>query len=101
MSDDDVKVYNSSTSHCNPISWGSICHKVKDEWTKSPSQKMMWYPSLVDFSSEFLFKLSWFFSHLIPAYVLDFIGYLSNASTKAKWVNIIDLFFFENRSNED
>ncbi|KAL2715979.1 putative fatty acyl-CoA reductase CG8306 [Vespula squamosa] len=69
----NVKVYHCTSSTSNPFKWEDIEAKITPYLHKYPLKTAVWYPHLKILNSIFLFKISAFFVHMIPAFILDTI----------------------------
>ncbi|XP_015602011.1 putative fatty acyl-CoA reductase CG8306 [Cephus cinctus] len=74
---DGVKVYHCTSSTCNPFKWESVEHKINSYLHKYPLRSAVWYPHLKLLPSLLLFRISAFFFHMIPAYILDTVTRIS------------------------
>ncbi|XP_066593248.1 uncharacterized protein [Prorops nasuta] len=70
-SDKNVKVYHCTSSTCKPFKWEAVEDKINVYLHKFPLKSAVWYPHLKLVPSLFLFRISAFFVHMIPAYILD------------------------------
>ncbi|XP_058799063.1 putative fatty acyl-CoA reductase CG8306 [Phymastichus coffea] len=66
-----LKIYHLTSSTCMPFRWSNIEHKVNRYLHTFPLVSAVWYPTLKLLPSLFWFKISAFFIHMIPAYILD------------------------------
>ncbi|XP_017888842.1 putative fatty acyl-CoA reductase CG8306 [Ceratina calcarata] len=73
----ELQVYHCTSSTHNPFRWSSIEGKINSYLRKYPLRSAVWYPHLKLVSSIFLFRISAFFVHFIPAYILDTITKLT------------------------
>ncbi|KAF7404779.1 hypothetical protein HZH66_003685 [Vespula vulgaris] len=69
----NVKVYHCTSSTCNPFKWECVESKITPFLHKYPLKSAVWYPHLKIINSLFLFRISAFFVHIIPAFILDTI----------------------------
>ncbi|XP_014212126.1 putative fatty acyl-CoA reductase CG8306 [Copidosoma floridanum] len=68
---DSTKIYHLTSSTCTPFRWADVTHKMNSYLHKYPLNSAVWYPHLKFVPSIFWFKISAFFVHMIPAYILD------------------------------
>lgn len=73
FSENNVKVYHCTSSTSNPFKWEFMESKITPFLHRYPLKNAVWYPHLKIISSIFLFKISAFFVHMIPAFILDTI----------------------------
>ncbi|XP_001601168.1 putative fatty acyl-CoA reductase CG8306 [Nasonia vitripennis] len=66
-----VKVYHLTSSTCMPFKWESVTDKINGYLHSYPLASAVWYPHLKLLPSLLWFKISAFFVHMIPAYILD------------------------------
>ncbi|XP_043288458.1 uncharacterized protein [Venturia canescens] len=72
-----IKVYHLTSGTCNPFSWSGIDDKINSFLHKYPLCGAVWYPYLKLLPSIWMYRLSAFFVHMIPAYILDTITRLA------------------------
>ncbi|XP_011495914.1 PREDICTED: putative fatty acyl-CoA reductase CG8306 [Ceratosolen solmsi marchali] len=68
-----VKVYHLTSSTCTPFKWAAVSDKINIYLHSYPLASAIWYPNLKLLPSLFWFRISAFFVHMIPAYILDTI----------------------------
>lgn len=71
-----VPVYNLSQHNLNPITWGTVMLKGREETLKNPFELMLWYPSGGITSNRFVHQYKVIFYHWLPAYLIDGIMFL-------------------------
>ncbi|EFN87624.1 putative fatty acyl-CoA reductase CG8306 [Harpegnathos saltator] len=76
-SDKSLKIYHCTSSTCNPFQWDQVQKEVNIYLHKYPLKSAVWYPYLKLLPSLLLFKISAFFFHFIPAYIMDTITRLT------------------------
>ena len=64
-------VYHMTSSTCMPFKWENVTDKINDYLHRYPLASAVWYPSLKLLPSLLWFRISAFFVHMIPAYILD------------------------------
>lgn len=79
-----VPVYNCTTGHLNPLTWGLLKHWTVKSWLKFPAKDMMWYPGVRYTTNDILFKINQTLFHNLPAYFMDFL--LKATGNRTKWV---------------
>ena len=67
----ELKVYHCTSSTVNPFRWTTVTHKMNHYLHSYPLLSAVWYPHIKLVSTIFWFRLSAFFVHMIPAYILD------------------------------
>lgn len=72
-----LKIYHCTSSTCNPFRWEMVAPKIDEFLHKYPLRSAVWYPSLKFLPSLFWFRISAFFLHMIPAYILDTVTKVS------------------------
>jgi len=83
-----VTVYNCSTGHLNPLTWGRFRDVGFKVWMKYPTKEMMWYPSASFTMSTTIYKMEQAIFHYLPAYLIDAVCYLTGK--RVKWVRLYD-----------
>ncbi|XP_063220391.1 putative fatty acyl-CoA reductase CG8306 [Bacillus rossius redtenbacheri] len=73
----EVPVFHCTSSKSNPFRWIDIDDQINVFLHRYPLNGAVWYPYLKLLSNMTHFKISAFFVHFIPAYILDFIIKLS------------------------
>jgi fatty acyl-CoA reductase len=66
-------VYHCTSSTTNPFRWVQLENKINYNLHKYPLKSAVWYPAFKLLPSVLLYRISAFFFHLIPAYILDTI----------------------------
>jgi len=84
----NIIIYNSTTGHHNPMTWGRFKARGYECILKNPSSDAMWYPSTTVHLNPTLHKLDAFFYHTIPAYLFDLMSRL--AGKRPKMVRLYD-----------
>lgn len=69
----DVKIYHCTSSTVKPFRWVAVESKLNTFLHTYPLISAIWYPYIKLLPSLFLFKISAFFVHMIPAIILDTI----------------------------
>ncbi|XP_022194518.1 putative fatty acyl-CoA reductase CG8306 isoform X2 [Nilaparvata lugens] len=64
-------VFHVTTSTYKPFKWANVENEVTQLLHKYPLKSAVWYPTLKLLPSLFLFRVSAFIFHMIPAYILD------------------------------
>lgn len=73
----ELKVYHCTSSTVNPFRWSFIEHKINHYLHSYPLLSAVWYPHIKLVTTIFWFRLSAFFVHMIPAYILDTVTILT------------------------
>jgi len=68
---EDVKVYNCSTGDHNPLTWRRFNEYADVAWRTCPPKDMLWYPTFHCEGNYYKHKISAFFYHYVPAYIID------------------------------
>lgn len=66
-----VQVYHATSSTRNPFRWNQVDEKVNYYLHKYPLKSAVWYPHLKFLPTLTWFKISSFFVHILPAFLLD------------------------------
>uniref|UniRef100_A0A069DUT1 Fatty acyl-CoA reductase n=1 Tax=Panstrongylus megistus TaxID=65343 RepID=A0A069DUT1_9HEMI len=74
---DETPIFHLTSSTYKPFRWNLVACTVDQLLHKYPLKSAVWYPTLKLLPSIFLFKLSAFFFHWIPAYILDTVTMVS------------------------
>uniref|UniRef100_A0A914ZEZ5 Fatty acyl-CoA reductase n=1 Tax=Parascaris univalens TaxID=6257 RepID=A0A914ZEZ5_PARUN len=70
---DKIPVMHCCSGELNPIKWKHIVDFIKIFYRKYPLNECYRVPSTHFHSSRFLFELNFYYKHLAPAYLIDFI----------------------------
>ncbi|XP_015432138.1 PREDICTED: putative fatty acyl-CoA reductase CG8306 [Dufourea novaeangliae] len=73
----EPKVFHCTSSTTNPFKWLQVESKLNSYLHRFPLRNAVWYPYLKMMPSIFMFRLSAFFVHFIPGYILDGITKLA------------------------
>lgn len=83
-----IVVYNCSTGHLNPLTWGRFRDVGFQVWMKYPTKEMMWYPCASFTMNTTVYKIEQAIFHYLPAYCIDAVCYLMGK--RVKWVRLYD-----------
>ncbi|CAK1546406.1 unnamed protein product [Leptosia nina] len=72
----DIVVCNLTRSKCNSITWGKCLEYGRQLIQEYPFSVMLWYPDGEPTSSKLLYHLQTFYSHFLPAVIVDLIIWL-------------------------
>ncbi|KAJ8687689.1 hypothetical protein QAD02_023483 [Eretmocerus hayati] len=73
----EMKIYHLTSSTCMPFKWSNVTDRMNKYLHDYPLMSAVWYPSLKLLPSLFWFRISAFFVHMIPAYILDTVTRLA------------------------
>jgi len=71
-----IPVYNLTQHNLNPMTWGAVMAKGREETMKNPFELMLWYPTGSMTSNRFVHTYKVICYHWIPAYLIDGILFL-------------------------
>ncbi|XP_030031127.2 putative fatty acyl-CoA reductase CG5065 [Manduca sexta] len=74
---DIIPVYNVNIGHQKPTTWGEVLNVAKAYGRKYPLSWPLWYPNGDITTNYALHELRRIFYHLVPAYCIDFILFLT------------------------
>ncbi|KAG7295477.1 hypothetical protein JYU34_021672 [Plutella xylostella] len=77
----EIQVCNISESGLNPLTWGRAIDMGRKHVKDYPFSVCLWYPGGSCKSSWLQHQLALFFTHLLPAYFIDLIMYLTGNKT--------------------
>uniref|UniRef100_A0A1L8D6G7 Fatty acyl-CoA reductase n=1 Tax=Plutella xylostella TaxID=51655 RepID=A0A1L8D6G7_PLUXY len=77
----EIQVCNISESGLNPLTWGRAIDMGRKHVKDYPFSVCLWYPGGSCKSSWLQHQLALFFTHLLPAYFIDLILYLTGNKT--------------------
>jgi len=77
-----IMVYNSTTGHQNPMTWGRFKTRGYECILKYPSSDAMWYPSTSVNINNTLHQIDAFLYHTVPAVLLDLVARLTGRRPK-------------------
>ncbi|XP_071441774.1 fatty acyl-CoA reductase wat-like [Hetaerina americana] len=71
----EIKIYNYVSSAQRPITWGQFMDLNTKYGMQTPSMRSIWYYTLTLNKSYFIHSLYVLFLHLLPALIVDMVGY--------------------------
>ncbi|VVD00954.1 unnamed protein product [Leptidea sinapis] len=74
---DVIPVYNINSGHQKPTTWGEVLDIAKDYGRKYPLAWPLWYPNGGITTNVIAHELRRVFYHLLPAYCIDFLLFLT------------------------
>lgn len=76
-----INVVNVTQSEINPITWGQALDMGRVHVQEFPFTVCLWYPGGSPKSSRLAHQLALFFTHLLPAYLVDMLMFLMGKKT--------------------
>ncbi|XP_075218824.1 putative fatty acyl-CoA reductase CG8306 [Lycorma delicatula] len=73
----ETPVFQCTTSTYKPFKWALVETEISKLLHAYPLKSAVWYPTLKLLPSLFLFRISAFIFHMIPAYILDTVSRIS------------------------
>jgi fatty acyl-CoA reductase len=100
LKQNQMKIYNCCTGQQKPITWDQFVNLSIDNMRKHPLEGVLWYPTGKLRMNRPLNELHAFFTHFIPAYVLDILARIAGKKPimvkvqdkLAKAVNCLEYF---------
>lgn len=68
-----LKIYNYESSNDAPLNWDAYMSYTYEKGITYPSIHVVWYFILFLFANRFLFGISNFVLHTVPAYIIDLL----------------------------